>query len=71
MIFSSKKKGGFAGMTKTQQVDLVERFREGDHMMIIATAVAQEGLDVSPCNVVIRYNHVTSIVGRVQTKGKV
>ena len=57
-------------MTKVQQVDLVERFREGDHRMIIATSVAQEGLDVSPCNVVIRYNHVTNIVGRVQTRGK-
>ncbi|XP_072041967.1 ATP-dependent RNA helicase DHX58-like [Amphiura filiformis] len=57
-------------MTQSQQIDLLSRFREGNHKLIVATSIAQEGLDVASCNVVVRYNHTTNIVGRIQTKGR-
>ncbi|XP_072041964.1 antiviral innate immune response receptor RIG-I-like [Amphiura filiformis] len=57
-------------MTQRQQIDLLSRFREGNHKLIVATSIAQEGLDVASCNVVVRYNHTTDIVGRIQTKGR-
>ncbi|XP_072041965.1 antiviral innate immune response receptor RIG-I-like [Amphiura filiformis] len=57
-------------MTQSQQIDLLSRFREGNHQLIVATSIAQEGLDVASCNVVVRYNHTTNIVGRIQTKGR-
>ena len=56
-------------MTQHQQVDLLQMFRDGGHKLIVATSVAQEGLDIAQCNVVVRYNHVSSVVARVQARG--
>ncbi|XP_072025648.1 ATP-dependent RNA helicase DHX58-like [Amphiura filiformis] len=62
--------GGTGGMTQRQQINLLELFREGDHKLIVATSVAQEGLDIAQCNVVVRYNYVSSVVAHVQAKGR-
>ncbi|KAL8604965.1 hypothetical protein ACOMHN_028593 [Nucella lapillus] len=58
------------GMTKTQQVDVMEFFRTGDHKVMIATSVAEEGLDIRKCNLVIRYNHVSNEIAMVQARGR-
>lgn len=58
------------GMTQHQQIDLLKMFREGGHKLIVATSVAQEGLDIEKCNVVVRYNFISSVVAHVQTRGK-
>jgi ERCC4-related helicase len=57
-------------MTKAEQVDALEYFRNGHHKLIIATSVAEEGLDISKCNLVIRYDHVTNEIAMVQSRGK-
>ena len=57
-------------MTQHQQIDLLKMFREGGHKLIVATSVAQEGLDIEKCNVVVRYNFISSVVAHVQTRGK-
>lgn len=57
-------------MTQREQNDLLLSFRDGTHKMIIATTVAEEGLDISKCNLVIRYEHVTNETARIQTKGR-
>ena len=56
-------------MTSVQQDDILKYFRNGEHKVIIATSVAEEGLDVQKCNIVIRYEHVTNSIARVQTRG--
>jgi len=37
--------------------------------LLVATDVAQEGLDMPTCNFVIRYNFVSNEIGSVQSKG--
>ena len=57
-------------MTAYQQEDVLKFFRDGAHKVIIATTVAEEGLDVSKCDLVIRYEHVTNETAMIQARGE-
>ena len=52
-----------------KQEDVLKSFKDGKHKVIIATSVAEEGLDVRQCNWIIRYEHVTNAIARVQSRG--
>ena len=58
------------GTTDSQQEQVLQDFKDGKHKILVATSVAEEGLDIQACNLIIRYNYATNEVGRVQTKGK-
>ncbi|XP_050398834.1 ATP-dependent RNA helicase DHX58 [Patella vulgata] len=58
------------GMTQNEQDAIIGRFRDGKIKLIIATSVAEEGLDIPECNIVIRYNHVGNEITTVQTRGR-
>ena len=60
-----------SGMTQNQQVDVLQQFRVGDHKLLVATSVAQEGLDIAECNVVVQYNCISNVVAHVQARGKI
>lgn len=57
------------GMTKVEQDEILRLFREGNHKVIIATSVAEEGLDIQKCSLVVRYDHVTNEIAMVQSRG--
>ena len=59
-----------AGMTQVEQQEVMESFRNGDCNLLIATSVAEEGLDVPACNLVIRFQHVSNEIAKVQTQGR-
>jgi len=56
-------------MTKVGQDDNLNAFREGSCKVLVATSVAEEGLDIKECNLIITYNYSTNEVGQVQRKG--
>lgn len=56
-------------MTKVQQIDALTLFKEGRHKIVIATSVAEEGLDIQKCNLVIRYSYVSNEIAMVQARG--
>ncbi|CAC5422567.1 DDX58 [Mytilus coruscus] len=62
--------GEKGGMTKMEQDGILKKFRTGEHKIILATSVAEEGLDIQTCNLVIRYDHVTNEIAMVQARGR-
>lgn len=55
-----------SGCLQAEQKDVLQRFRKGEINLLIATTVAEEGLDIAECNVVIRYCLVTNEVAMIQ-----
>ncbi|XP_060586933.1 antiviral innate immune response receptor RIG-I-like [Ruditapes philippinarum] len=58
------------GMTRAKQRNVLEYFRGGRHKLIIATSIVEEGIDITMCNLVIRYEHVTNEIVRLQSRGR-
>lgn len=50
-----------------QQQAIVAKFHSGEHNVLIATKVAEEGLDFRACNLVVRFDALTTVTGYVET----
>lgn len=51
---------------QNEQHEIIEQFRTGKVNLLIATTVAEEGLDIPECNIVIRYGLVTNVISMMQ-----
>ena len=58
-------------MTKYEQERVVKRFKTGEKNLLLATSVADEGVDISDCNYVIRYDMIGNEISSVQARGRV
>ena len=68
-LISTRKSGGMR-MTKAQADAAVSKFRAGDVNVLLATNVAEEGMDIAAANCVIRFDAVMTQVSLVQGKGR-
>ena len=59
-----------SGMTQVEQNEVMTSFRESGCNLLVATSVAEEGLDVPACNLVIRFQHVSNEIAKTQTQGR-
>lgn len=57
-------------MTAAEQKDVLKKFHSGDVNLLIATTVAEEGLDIPACNFVIRYGLSTNEIAMIQAQGR-
>ncbi|XP_044273998.1 interferon-induced helicase C domain-containing protein 1 [Varanus komodoensis] len=60
----------FKPMTQNEQREVIEKFRTGKINLLIATTVAEEGLDIPECNIVIRYGLITNETAMIQARGR-
>jgi len=53
-----------------EQVVTLMKFRKGDLNCLFATSVAEEGLDIQDCNIVIRFDLAKTMIQYVQSRGR-
>ncbi|KAI5363134.1 putative ribonuclease III domain, helicase, dicer dimerization domain-containing protein [Septoria linicola] len=53
-----------------QQVLTLMKFRKGELNCLFATSVAEEGLDVPDCNLIIRFDMYATMIQYVQSRGR-
>ncbi|MFW9895735.1 MAG: DEAD/DEAH box helicase [Candidatus Thorarchaeota archaeon] len=63
-------KGVDKGLTQKTQIKLLEEFKEGIYNTLIGTSVAEEGLDIAECDLVIFYDVVPSAIRSIQRRGR-
>jgi Fanconi anemia group M protein len=58
------------GLTQKQQVEILDKFREGEYNVLVATSVAEEGLDIPATDLVLFYEPIPSEIRSIQRKGR-
>ncbi|CAL1703381.1 unnamed protein product [Somion occarium] len=67
---SNLSKSQVRGMALKTQQDVVKMFRDGEVNLLVATSVAEEGLDFPACELVIRFDPIQHMVGYIQSRGR-
>ncbi|KAM9263000.1 antiviral innate immune response receptor RIG-I isoform 2-T2 [Morus bassanus] len=59
------------GMTLPMQKDVLDAFKTNkDSKLLIATSVADEGIDISECNLVVLYEYFGNVTKMIQVRGR-
>lgn len=69
-VFFGQMKKGDTGMTQKEQQAILEEFRNGGFSCLIATSVAEEGLDIPKVDTVVFYEPIPSAIRTVQRRGR-
>ena len=62
--------GGKKGLTQKEQIEVVRKFKEGGYNTIVATCVAEEGLDIGEVDLIVLYDVAKSPIRLVQRMGR-
>ncbi len=63
-------KVGDKGLTQKEQVEIINEFKEGVYNVLVATSVAEEGLDIPATDLVLFYEPIPSAIRSIQRKGR-
>ncbi len=69
-IFVGQAKKKSTGLSQKKQKELLEKFRNNEFQILIATSVAEEGLDIPSVDTVIFYEPIPSAIRTVQRRGR-
>jgi len=63
-------KEGDKGLKQKEQIQTIEDFESGDHNVLVATSVGEEGLDIPATDLVVFYEPVPSEIRTIQRRGR-
>ena len=58
------------GLTQKQQKEIINKFRRGEFNVLVATSVAEEGLDIPTTELVLFYEPIPSEIRNIQRRGR-
>ncbi len=58
------------GLSQKDQIKLIKKFKKGEYNVLIATSVAEEGLDIPSTDLVVFYEPVPSEIRLIQRRGR-
>jgi ERCC4-related helicase len=63
-------RAGDEGLSQREQIDILDRFRSGAVNCLVATSVAEEGLDIPNTDLVVLYEPVPDEIRAIQRRGR-
>ncbi len=66
VLFIGQRKG----YSQKKQIEIIEKFRGGEYDVLVATSVAEEGLDIPAVDVVVFYEPIPSEIRSIQRRGR-
>ena len=69
-IFVGQAKKNGTGLSQKEQKEVLDLFRDGEYNCLIATSVAEEGLDIPEVDYVIFYEPIPSAIRTIQRRGR-
>ncbi|HEC94434.1 MAG TPA: DEAD/DEAH box helicase, partial [Thermoplasmatales archaeon] len=63
-------RGEEKGLSQKKQAEILEKFREGVFNTLIATSVAEEGIDIPSTDMVVFYEPIPSEIRTIQRRGR-
>lgn len=64
------KRQGDEGMKQNEQASVLESFKNGEFDVLVATSIAEEGLDIPEVDLVVFYEPIPSEIRYIQRKGR-
>jgi len=69
-LFVGQLKKGETGLSQKEQKAVLDEFREGKFNVLVATSIAEQGLDIPQVNTVIFYEPIPSAIRQIQRRGR-
>ncbi|MDO8511144.1 MAG: DEAD/DEAH box helicase [Nanoarchaeota archaeon] len=69
-IFVGQAKKNGLGFSQKQQKEILDKFSRGEFNILVATSVAEEGLDIPKVDKVIFYEPIPSAIRSIQRRGR-
>lgn len=70
VLVGVNNRAGEQNVSLRSQVLTLQKFRRGELNCLFATSVAEEGLDIPQCNLVVRFDLYRTMIGYVQSRGR-
>ena len=69
-IFVGQAKKGATGLSQKEQKAILDRFRNSEFNVLVATSIGEEGLDIVKVDTVIFYEPIPSAIRSIQRRGR-